>query len=70
MSLWLTPAELRDLTGFTQRAKQVAALAQLNVKFRLRPADGYPLVESYQFRESPAPRKQKVQLDFSSVEGQ
>lgn len=69
MSLWLTSEQLRDLTGFTHRAKQVAALAELGVKFRLRPADGYPLVESHQFRESPTPLKQKVKLDFSSVEG-
>lgn len=69
MSLWLTPTELKDLTGFAQRTKQVAALAQLGVKFRLRPADGYPLVESHQFRESPTRLKQKVRLDFSSVEG-
>lgn len=68
MSLWLTPEQLLELTGFTQRAKQVAALAELKVKFRLRPADGYPLVEAHQFRESPT-AKQKVKLDYSSVEG-
>lgn len=68
MSLWLTSDQLIELTGFTQRAKQLAALAELGVKFRRRPADGFPLVESYQFRESPT-KQQKVKLDFSSVEG-
>lgn len=68
MSLWLSGEQLRELTGFAQRGKQLAALSELGVKFRLRPADGFPLVESYQFTEAPA-KKQKAKLDFSSVEG-
>lgn len=67
MSLWLTPGELCHLTGFAQRAKQVAALVELGVKFRLRPADGFPLVEAWQFKEPPS-KKPKVKLDYSSVE--
>lgn len=65
--MWLTASQLRDLTGFAQRAKQVAALAELKVKFRLRPSDGFPLVEAWQF-EGPPTLKRKVKLDFSSVE--
>lgn len=68
MSLWLTSLQLRELTGFAQRTKQLAALAELKVKFRLRPADGFPLVESYQFTEA-EPKQKKHKLDFSSVEG-
>lgn len=68
MSLWLNADQLRELTGFAQRTKQLAALSELGVKFRLRPADGFPLVESYQFTEA-EPKRKKAKLDFSSVEG-
>lgn len=56
MSLWLTADELIDLTGFRQRTHQKAALAQLGVAFRIRPADGFPLV----LREHIVPKQGKA----------
>ena len=44
MSLWLTPDELVELTGYKQRAKQLIALAELNIRPTIRPADQFPLV--------------------------
>jgi hypothetical protein len=47
--LWLTPAELYELTGYKQRAAQTLALGLMNIPFRLRQADGYPLVDRWRF---------------------
>lgn len=44
MSLWLSADELIELTGYRQREPQKRALAQLGVAFKVRPADGFPLV--------------------------
>jgi hypothetical protein len=49
MSLWLNEDELVELTGYRQRSRQRQALAELGVKFRTRPADGFPLVLRDQF---------------------
>lgn len=49
MSLWLNDDELIELTGYRQREKQKRALAELRVQFRIRPADGFPLVARAQF---------------------
>lgn len=51
MSLWLTADELRALTGYARRAKQVETLAKMRppVKFRVRPHDSFPLVDRAQF---------------------
>jgi hypothetical protein len=51
MSLWLTEDELYELTGYKQRQPQRRALAELGVKWRTRPADGFPLVDRSQFSE-------------------
>jgi hypothetical protein len=45
MTLWLTPEELCELTGYRTSRKQKQALAELAVPFRSRPADGFPLVD-------------------------
>lgn len=44
MSLWLTPEELKELTGYTRRSRQKLALAQMNIRFISRALDGFPLV--------------------------
>jgi hypothetical protein len=49
MSLWLTDDELETLTGYKRRSLQRRALSEMGVKFRSRPADGFPLVERGQF---------------------
>lgn len=54
MTLWLTPTELVELTGYKQREKQKLALGKMGVPFRSREADGYPLVDRSQF-EGTAP---------------
>ena len=56
MTLWLTDDELRELTGYAQRAKQCKALAEMRVPFRVRPADGFPLVDRALFERQEARR--------------
>jgi len=56
MSLWLSSDELIDYTGFRQREKQYTALAQLGTAFKIRPADGFPLV----LREHVVPKQGKA----------
>lgn len=51
MSLWLTPAELVELTGFKQRGKQRLELARQGLKFTVR-SDGFPLVDRSLFQAS------------------
>jgi len=51
MSLWLTPAELYDLTGYKHKNSQKMALGKMNVPFRSRQADGYPLVDRALFEK-------------------
>ena len=55
MSLWLTADDLVELTGYKQREPQKRALAQLGVAFKIRPADGFPLV----LREHVVPKQGK-----------
>ena len=49
MSLWLTPEELIELTGYKTSRSQKLALGQMNVKLRSRALDGFPLVDRWQF---------------------
>ncbi len=58
MSLWLDDKELFALTGYRQRPKQIAVLAQLKppVRFRVRPDDSFPLVDRAQFEGPERPR--------------
>lgn len=49
MSLWLTREELVELTGFKTRRKQKSALAEMGLMYRSRAADGFPLVDRWQF---------------------
>ena len=60
MSLWLTEKEIIELTGYKRRELQRTALAELRVRFRIRPADGFPLVDRSQFQQpqTPAPRRE------------
>jgi len=56
-AIWLDEDELFLLTGYRQRFRQRAALAELRIPFRSRPADGFPLVERSQFDGGIVPRK-------------
>jgi hypothetical protein len=51
--LWVTPAELHELTGYKHAKRQKMALGQMNVPFRSRAADGYPLVDRALFESAP-----------------
>ena len=44
VSNWLTPEELKELTGYTRRKRIKLALAEMNIRFITRPLDGFPLV--------------------------
>jgi hypothetical protein len=61
MSLWLDDKELFALTGYRQRPRQIAVLAQLRppVRFRVRPDDSFPLVDRAQFETVDAPKMRK-----------
>lgn len=67
MTLWLTPEELIELTGYKQREKQKLALGKMGVHFRSREADGYPLVDRAQFEArpvlTPSPRRRQPRLE-------
>lgn len=67
MSLWLTDDELFELTGYRQRDKQKRALAELKTQFRLRPADGFPLVERAQFEIGLTSGRKRKEPDYSAV---
>jgi len=67
MSLWLTPEELEELTGYKTARRQKLALGEMGVSFRSRPADGYPLVIRSQFETTvltPQRRKREPRLEL------
>lgn len=45
MTLWLTPAELVELTGYKTAKRQKMALGRMNIPFRSREADGHPMAD-------------------------
>src|SRR5215469_12324097 len=49
MSLCLSKDELIELTGYKRAGRQKLALGQMGLKFRIRPVDGFPLVDRWQF---------------------
>ena len=49
MSLRLSKEELIELTGYKRAGRQKLALGQMGLKFRIRPLDGFPLVDRWQF---------------------
>lgn len=67
MSLWLTPEELLELTGYKTSRRQKLALGELKIPFRSRPADGFPLVNRSEFEArnlTHTGRKSEPRLDF------
>lgn len=61
MSLWLTREELVELTGYKTKSRWRKALSDMNVSFRSRPLDGFPLVPRSQFESAltgPAKRRE------------
>ena len=49
VSLWLTEDELIELTGYKTTRRQKLALGQMNIPFRSRALDGFPLVDRWRF---------------------
>jgi len=67
MSLWLTEDELVELTGYKTKSRQRVALAEMHVKFRSRPSDGFPLVERCLFENlTPTHKKREPHWDALS----
>jgi hypothetical protein len=67
VSLWLTPEELQTLTGRKRPKDQVQALADMvGVRFRVR-ADGFPLVERWQFEGPLTKAPKRREPDFDAV---
>ena len=61
MSLWLSPQELLELTGYKHKNSQKMALGKMNVPFRSRQADGFPLVDRALFEKhtDPTPSRRR-----------
>jgi hypothetical protein len=47
--MFLTKEQLIELTGYTVKAKQIKALRIMGIRFRIRPADGRPVVHESEF---------------------
>jgi len=70
MGLWLTEDELAELTGYKTAKRQKMALGRVNIPFRSRDADGFPLVDRWRFEGEiirPQPRRKQSEPDFSSL---
>jgi Domain of unknown function (DUF4224) len=67
MSLYLTREELTELTGYKQLSRIKLALAQLGVRFRSRPADGFPLVDRQ--ADNSATRRREPDYDAGRKHG-
>lgn len=67
MSLWLTEDEIVELTGYKHRERQRKALASMGVKWRSRPADGFPLVDRSQFAEGLTGKPRRREPNWSST---
>lgn len=68
MSLWLTPAEVVERTGFKQKKRQVLELARQGLKFTVR-SDGFPLVDRSQFEsdERLTRNRKRREPDFTAI---
>lgn len=67
MSIWLNDDELVELTGYKQREKQKRAIAELGLRFRTRPADGFPLVDRAQFESGLTGKPARREPNWSST---
>jgi hypothetical protein len=50
MSLWLTAAEVCDLTGYKHKNSQKSALGKMGIPFVSRALDGFPMVQRALFQ--------------------
>jgi hypothetical protein len=50
MSLWLSAAEVCDLTGYKHKNSQKSALGKMGIPFVSRALDGFPMVQRAQFQ--------------------
>jgi len=68
LSLWLTPAEIVELTGFKQKSKQRLELARQGLKFTVR-SDGFPIVDRSQFQSGDQLTRirRKREPDFTAI---
>jgi hypothetical protein len=70
VSLWLTAPELIELTGYKTARKQKLALGDMGIKFRSRPADGFPMVDRWQFEGEiirPQAKKPRKEPNFDAI---
>jgi hypothetical protein len=65
MSLFLTEDELVELTGYRKKKLQREALGAMEIPFRSRPADGFPLVtRSFLEPLTKAQKRREPRLDL------
>lgn len=67
MSLWLTPDELAELTGYRHKNSQKKALGKMGIHFVSRAMDGFPMVQRGQFEgraEDKPTRRREPKLDW------
>ena len=68
LSIFLTKTEIRELTRKIHHAAQARTLAEMGIRFMLRP-DGSPVVLHSALQESAGDgRREPAQPDFSSLE--
>jgi hypothetical protein len=71
MSLWLSKEELIELTGHKAIKRQKMALGQMNVPFRSRASDGYPLVDRWRFEGEiirPEVKTKRPEMNWAALE--
>lgn len=65
MSLWLSRPELEELTGFKTPRKWREELAKMNIPFRTRPLDGFPLVMRAQLPVPDRPQRRRAEPNWN-----
>jgi hypothetical protein len=68
MTLCLTAAEVREVTGYARHRQQCATLAAMGIRFTLQPQSGRPLVDRRDWRDyAPKPERKRVAPDFGAI---
>jgi len=58
MNLFIKPEEIRVLTGFAQKGKQIEQLRRMGIPFFVNAA-GRPVVSNHNFQAQPTQRQQE-----------
>jgi hypothetical protein len=68
MSLCLTAAEVREVTGKTWHAQQCEALAAMGIRFTVQAQSGRPLVDRRDWRDyARQPERKRATPNFDAI---